>query len=56
LKRRGFSGAIRAQQAENLTTTDVERNPIHCRERAEAFGQVAHFDDRGRHGASIPVD
>ena len=40
-----LSGTIGTQEAEYLATMDFERDMIHCREIAETFGELIHFDD-----------
>src|SRR5262249_49355900 len=57
VEERGLAGAVRADQAEELATTDRERHAIERHDAAEAHADVAHRDERRggrRHGARSP--
>jgi hypothetical protein len=41
---RGFSGAVRTEQSENLTFPHLERHAVHSRKIAVLLDDVAHFD------------
>src|ERR1039458_6463922 len=53
LDRGGLARPVGAEQTENLTGVDRKSQRIHCRERAEAAGQVFNFENNVAHGIRI---
>src|SRR5579864_1050979 len=49
----GLAGAVRADQAQNLATMQIEAEILHRRQTAEAFGKPANFEDRRVIGGCI---
>ena len=50
----GFAAAVFAQQRQDLTALDVQRDMVVCHDLAEALGDVFHLDGIGLFQANLP--